>query len=84
MTASIAGSSVNAARIAVSTAIAAVMPSMVTVGIPATTSPSRAIATVRPATSTARPALPRARGIASATVRPARSSSRWRLTMKTA
>ena len=79
-----AGSSVSAAKIAVSTANEAVTPNIATVWIPERKRPVRAIATVTPATNTARPAVPSAAGIDSSIVIPARSCSRWRLTIKTA
>ena len=60
-----AGSSVTAASIATSTAIAAMNPSVVTSGIWATASEISAIVTVEPANITAPPEVAAARAIAS-------------------
>ena len=58
---SIAGSSVMPANIAIRTTIAAVYPSAVTIGMPATSRESSAMITVEPANTTAPPAVAVAR-----------------------
>ena len=68
--ASSAGSSVNAARTAITTEIAAISPMVVTSGIPATASETSAIVTVVPAKKTAPPEVAAARAIDSSTARP--------------
>jgi len=81
---SIAGSNVVAAATAVTTAIAAVNPRVVTRGMPAKASEQRAITTVKPANTTAPPAVAVALAIDSRSSIPSRSWSLWRVTMNSA
>ena len=73
-----------AARTATATEIAAVKPSVLTNGIPATLSKQRAITTVVPAKTTAPPDVAIARATDSSGSRPSASWRRCRLTMKRA
>ena len=81
---SIAGSRVDAASTATTTATAAVSPSAVTSGIPATNSEQSAMITVKPAKTTAPPAVAVARATDSITSIPSLSWSLWRVTMNSA
>src|SRR5262249_58393411 len=75
---SIAGSSVDAAQTATTTAIAAVKPRVETSGIPAKASEQSAITTVKPANTTAPPAVAVARAIDSRISIPSPSWRLWR------
>jgi len=72
----IAGTSVNATRTAITTATAAARPILVSIGMPTTVRPASAITTVRPAKATAEPAVPTAIEIAAAAGNPSARSSR--------
>ena len=79
-----AGSSVNAPRTAITTAMAAIRPIVVTSGIPATASDTSAIVTVAPAKKTAPPDVAAARAIDSSIGRPSCSPRKCRVTMNSA
>ncbi len=81
---SIAGKSEIAARTAVATAKADVYPSVVTSGIPATSSVISAMTTVPPAKTIALPEVATACPIDSCTPMPSRRWVRWRLTRNSA
>ena len=82
--ASAAGSRVNAARTATTTATAAISPIVVTSGIPATVSETSAIVTVPPANVTAPPEVATARAIDSPSSRPSFMPRKCRVTMNSA
>ncbi len=73
-----------AAPTAITTAIAAVKPSVLTSGMPAKASEQSAITTVKPAKTTAPPAVAVARATDSRSSIPSFSCSLWRVTMKSA
>ncbi len=79
-----AGSSVSAASTAITTAIAAIRPIVVTSGIPATASDTSAIVTVLPAKNTAPPEVATARAIDSSIGNPSCKPRKWRVTMNSA
>ena len=75
-----AGSSVVAASTATTTAIAAMHPIAVTIGMSAMASETSAMTTVTPANTTAPPAVAVERATDSCTSIPSRSWSLWRVT----
>ncbi len=82
--ASVAGSSVKAASTATTTAIAAIRPSVVISGMPATASEISAIVTVPPAKKTAPPEVAAARAIDSSIASPSLMPRKCRVTMNSA